>query len=316
MKRSIILLLLLAFNVALWAQGRQNPRLYYRQFNNEYIKIRQKDLRFREAKIREDDRRLVERSREVVIKQIENSRREINKLPPFKDDAMMVEGYLEGLDTLYFAFTNLMDSALARQRYQYESYEELNEYYWQLDKAERKIEQGYTILREVEDEFAIVQHMGLKRRTEIEEKFALIEKVNKHTRQMTLSYYRVDHLLKSLVDTINNNTNKNLEEYMLPMVVEDIRAMAEEERSRAESFKDPELKKDLYKKLVSYLKEVNNEAENDLLELAQSLDIEPFHTNAYRDARIDLRYFTGRYNRLSRNFLEARKEYILEYFPE
>ena len=118
---------------------------------------------------------------------------------------MMVDGYLEGLDTLYYAFTEMLDSALEKERYQYQSYDELNDYYWYLDEAERKIKQGYAILREVEDEFAIVQHMGLKRRTEIQEKYELLEKVNMHTRMMTLSYYRLDHQLHAFMDTINQN---------------------------------------------------------------------------------------------------------------
>ena len=316
MKRSIILCLILAFTTGILAQGRQNPRLYYRQFNNEYLKIRQRDLRYRECKIREEDRKKIETIRAAVVKQIEESRQKIANLPPFKEDPMMVEGYLEGLDTLYFAFTEMLDTALARERYQYQSYEELNEYYWKLDEAETKINQGYGILREVEDEFAIVQHMGLKRRTEIQEQYELLEKVNRHTRMMTLSYFRLDHQLKGFIDTINNNTNKNLEEYMLPLVVEDIRSLTEEERDKASEYKDPELKKDLYKELVAYLKEVNSESKKSLLEIAQNLDVEPFYTNEYRDARIDLEYFAGRYDRLSRGFLNARKDYILEYFPE
>ncbi len=316
MKRSILLLLLFALAAGTWAQqGRQNPRLYYRQFNNEYLKIQQRDLRYRECKIREEDRKKLETIRKAVIKQIEESRTKIANLPPFKDNPMMIEGYLEGLDTLHYAFSVLLDSSLSKERYQYQSYEELNEYYWQLDEAERKIKQGYGILREVEDEFAIVQHMGLKRRTENEEKFELIEKVNNHTRQLTLSYYKIDHILTSMVDTINKNTNKDLDVYMLPETVDEIRVLAEEERSRVEEFKDPELKKDLYKELVAYLKEVDSEAKHHLLDVAQHLDSEPFHTNEYRDARVDLKYFAGRYDRLSRNFLDARKEYILEYFP-
>ena len=316
MKRSIIICLILAFTGGLMAQGKQNPRLYYRQFNNEYLKIRQRDMRYRECKIREEDRKKVETIRAAVIKQIEESRQKISNLPPFKEDPMMVEGYLEGLDTLLFAFTELLDTALEKERYQYQSYDELNEYYWKLDEAERKIKQGYAILREVEDEFAIVQHMGLKRRTEIQEKFELMEKVNVQTRMLTLSFYRLDHELKAFMDTINENTNKDLDIYMLPIAVEDIREMTEEEKDKASDSRDPELKKDLYKELVTYLKEVNAESKKNLLDIAQQLDVEPFHTNEYRDARIDLKYFAGRYDRLSRNFLEARKEYILEYFPE
>lgn len=315
MKRSIILVLLLALATGLWAQGRQNPRLYYRQFNNEYLKIRQRDLRYRECKIREEDRDKIETIRAAVIKQIDESRKSIANLPPFKDEPMMVDGYLEGLDTLHFAFTEMLDSALAKERYQYQSYHELNEYYWKLDEAERKIKQGYAILREVEDEFAIVQHMGLKRRTEIQEKLELIEKVNNHTRQLTLSYYRVDHIMVGLVDTINKNTNKNLDIYMLPETVDEIRLLAEEERSKIDAVKDPELKKDLYKELEAYLKEVDSETKHHLLDLAQHLDAEPFYTNEYRDARIDLGFFSGRYHKLSRDFLEARKDYILQYFP-
>ena len=315
MKRSILLILLLAFATGLWAQGKQNPRLYYRQFNNEYLKIRQRDLRYRECKIREEDRKKVETIRNAVVKQIEESRIKIANLPPFKDNPMMIEGYLEGLDTLHYAFTEMLDTALARERYQYQSYDELNEYYWKLDEAESKIKQGYAILRDVEDEFAIVQHMGLKRRTEIQEQFELMDKVNRHTRQLTLSYYRIDHMLLNFVDTINKYTNTDLDIFMLPESVDEIRILAEEERGRIEEFKDPELKKDLYKELVSYLKEIDSEAKHHLLDLAQHLDAEPFYTNAYRDARIDLDYFSGRYDRLSRNFKDARKEYILEYFP-
>ena len=315
MKRSIILCLLLAFTSGIWAQGRQNPRLYYRQFNNEYLKIRQKDLRYRECKIREEDRKKVETIRGAVIKQIEESKLKIANLPPFKDDPMMVEGYLEGLDTLLYAFQELLDTALAKERYQYESYEELNEYYWKLDEAESKINQGYAILRDVEDEFAIVQSMGLKRRTEIQEQYELLEKVNRHIRMITLSYYKLDHELKAFVDTINKNTNKNLDAYMLPLVVEDIRSHTIEEKEKASEYKDPELKKDLYKELVTFLKEINSESKNSLLDIAQVLDTEPFYTNEYRDARVDLKYFAGRYDRLSRGFLDARKDYILEYFP-
>lgn len=306
---------MLAFSSAIWAQGRQNPRMYFREFNNEYIKIRQKDLRYRECKIREEDRRKVETIRAAVIKQIEESRLSISNLPPFKDDPMMIDGYLEGLDTLYFAFTNLLDTALAKERYQYQSYDELNEYYWALDAAESKIEQGYTILREVEDEFAIVQSIGLKRRTEIEEEYELLEKVNRQVRMITLSYYRLDHQVKAFMDTINKNTNKNLDIYLLPVAVDDLRMLVDEERDKASDYKDPELKKDLYKELITYLKEVNAESKHSLLDIAQSLDVEPFHTNEYRDARIDLKYFAGRYDRLSRHFLDVRKDYILEYFP-
>lgn len=315
MKRSILLCLILAFTSGIWAQGRQNPRLYYRKFNNEFLKIQQKDLRYREYKIREEDRKKIETIRNAVVKQIEESRHTITNLPPFKEDPMMVEGYLEGLDTLYYAFHDLLDSALTKERYQYQSYEELNEFYWALDEAERKMKQGYAILRDVEDEFAIVQSMGLKRRTEIQERYELVEKVNRHIRMITLSYYKVDHELKAFVDTINKNTNKNLDTYMLPLVVEDIRSHTIEEREKAAEFKDPELKKDLYKELVTFLKEINSESKSSLLEIAQVLDVEPFYTNEYRDARIDLKYFTGRYDRLSRGFLEARKDYILEYFP-
>lgn len=317
MKRTLIMVLLCAlYWSASQAQRYQNPRYYYRQFNNELIKIQKKDLRYRHAKVREEGRDKVESYRQSVVEQIESSRQEVRNMPPFKKDTMLIMGYTEGLDSLHLAFTELLDSALILERYQYESYPELNKYYLKLSKTEKKIDRAYEVLEEEEEEFAIVNDMRLKRDKEIEKQYELLAQVNKHIRSISLSYYRLDHAMTNFVDTIHKYTNVNLDTFFLPETVDEIRLLAKQEREKASDYEDPELKKGLHKELMSYLKELKGQSKKTLMPIAEQLHTEPFYTNECRDARIDLKFFAEHYDNLARGFLKARMNYIEEYFPE
>lgn len=317
MQRQLLFLFLVIAGGQVLAQRYTSPRYYFRQFHNEYVKLERRDLRYHEAKIREEDRDKVERYRASMMDQLADSRREVNKMPPYKkEERMLIVGYNEGLDSLELAYQSLA-KAVKLEPYQYESPEEMQAYYQAQHKAEKDIRRSFAILDEVEREFAIVHNMGLKKDEEMEKHHQLIQEAHAHLREVSLSYYRIHHGFKNFLDTVKKHTNVNLDTFFLADEAVAISDMAGEEIERAKDFEPGELlKKNLQKDLITYLKSCQREAGKELRKIAQHLEAEPFYTNGHRDARIDLKFFAQRYESLSDSFLRARTGFIEEYFAD
>lgn len=316
MKRNFTLFILLFSSLSSFAQHKNNPRLYYRQFNNEYIKIQIRVLNYYEAALRDEDRVKVLRYHEAVQEQLKESLKEISNTAPFREDENLKIGYLNGLDSLVLIFNR--DFARARElgRFRLESHVELEKYYQCLDSAETKVKDTYASLEEAEESFARENDMVLKRDEERARREKLFHDVVAHIRPVTLSFYKVHHPMANFMDTVAQHKNMDMAVFMLPGLVDELTTLMEEGKSLAKEFEVGELKKDLKKGLETYISEVKADLKKTARPVTATLDAQPFHTNGFRDARIDFEFYAEDYATHAKKFLKTREDFIREYYPD
>src|SRR5690606_13824121 len=117
----------------------------------------------------------------------------------------------------------------------------------------------------------------------------LLDEVTLYSRDMTLSFFRVDAQARKFLGAVQRDHLDSL-----PLIVTEMRKAIKTSQEEVEEYADFEGEKDLYNELVDYLEEMEDEVNENLAELAQNLQNEFLDEKQREEAQKQLKNFTKR----------------------
>lgn len=311
MFKYLLIAIFIGFGCQMQAQKFKNPISYFKKFQGENKKIRKKNLRYLKASLRGSKQKKVDKFRQVVVDQIKDSKKTIDKLGDYKGDEILRKEYIRSLEMYINAFENNFGVADALIANRYKSYKDLKLYYVAVEKAEDEmLEAGY-IIEAAEEYFAKKNKLTIVKDEEMEEQFAALDEVTLYSRDMTLSYFRIDAQVRLYLDVI---ARKNMDS--LPDVVIEIRKAIKESKVEVELYSSFDGETDLYDEMLDYIEEIEGELEENLDGLTDGLQNEFMNEDDYEEVKEDLEDFIDRHNYRVQSFFETKADLIEEYLPE
>lgn len=293
------------------AQRFKNARSYFKQFQNQNRKIRVKNLKYLKASLRGDDERKVNKFREVVLTQLIDSKKTLERLGPYKEDDILKKEYVASLGIYIKAFEDDFGIADELRKNQYRSFADLKKYYEAVEKAEDEMLEAAYRMEKAEDYFANKHTLNLVRDEEMETQFEMLDEVTLYTRDMTLCFFRIDAQAQNYIGAASRNNTDSLS-----MFFDEMRIGLKESKADLEIYADFDGKKQLYNALSDYLQEVEDYLNTTLSEVTEALENEFLDEDEYEDALKELKRFVKWRNYWVEDFFETKSALILKYLPE
>lgn len=306
-----VLALIIGISTATQAQRYKNPQQYFREFSNQQRKINKKNLMYLKASLKGEDERRLARYREMVVEQLKESKTEIERLGPYEDYEILQREYVDGLTVFIDAYENDFGIAEELIKKRYDSYEDLKRYYDTVYMAEGKMLEASYKLEAAEDHFAKMHFFNIERDAEVEEEYARLDEVTLYTRDMTLSFFRVEAEVRDYLGVISRGHTDSLDQILI-----DMREAIKESKTEVAEYADFEGEDDLYEETLFYLEEMSNELNDNLRPLAAKLENQFLDEKEYNSAQRDLERFIKRHDILVDDFFETKRDLIEEYLPE
>ena len=311
MTRILSLLLLVAFALPAEAQKYKKPEQYYREFQSQNRKISRKNLIYLEAVLKDEDERKIAKYREMMVDQLKDSRQELSRIGDYDGYDILQREYMTALDMYIDAFEKEFGVAEELTAKRYDSYEDLKAYFDAVTKAEGEMLDASYKIEKAEDHFAKMHFFTIERDEEMDEQFRLLDEATLYTRDMTLSFFRVEQHSKRFLTAIKEDNTDSLS-YILTDMQKDIR-VSKQELAEYEEF---EGNNSLIKYLNWYLDEMTIEAEENLRPLAEQLKNDYLDDKDYKKAQKELEKFIARHNDNLEEFFAIKNDLILDYLPE
>lgn len=311
MTRILSLLLLVAFALPAEAQKYKKPEQYYREFQSQNRKISRKNLIYLEAVLKDEDERKIAKYREMMVDQLKDSRQELSRIGDYDGYDILQREYMTALDMYIDAFEKDFGVAEELTAKRYDSYEDLKAYFDAVTKAEGEMLDASYKIEKAEDHFAKMHFFTIERDEEMDEQFRLLDEATLYTRDMTLSFFRVEQHSKRFLTAIKEDNTDSLS-YILTDMQKDIR-VSKQELAEYEEF---EGNNSLIKYLNWYLDEMTIEAEENLRPLAEQLKNDYLDDKDYKKAQKELEKFIARHNDNLEEFFAIKNDLILDYLPE
>tara|TARA_R110002072_G_scaffold98561_11_gene216853 strand:- start:235 stop:1125 length:891 start_codon:yes stop_codon:yes gene_type:complete len=293
------------------AQKNMKPTAYFKKFQSQNKKLRKKNLRYLKASLKGEKPKRVDKLRTVVLEQLKDSKKEIERLKPYKGDDILKKEYIRSLDLYINAFENNFGVADGLIKNRYNSYEDLKKYYVAVEKAEDEmLEAGY-IIDAAEEYFAKKFKFSIVKDEELEEQFIALDEVTLYSRDMTLSYFRIDAQVRLYLNVVSRGNMDSL-----PDIVIDMRKAVRESKAEVETYSSFDGETDLYDEMLDYIEEIEGELEENLDPLTDGLQNEFMDQDEYEDIQDDLEDFVKRHNYRVNSFFETKTDLIESYFPE
>ncbi|MDZ7847841.1 MAG: hypothetical protein U5L96_14365 [Owenweeksia sp.] len=148
-------LVFIAFQIlmpSLEAQRYRNPQaIPCSEFNNQKRKIDQKTLLYLEASVKGDEPRRIAKYHELVLEQLQESKRDLERVGPYEDYEILKREYTNALDQLITAYKKDFGVAEELRENKYDSYEDLKKYYDAVTEAKGKMYDATYAMEKAED---------------------------------------------------------------------------------------------------------------------------------------------------------------------
>lgn len=312
MKRALLLLLLaLVAAPNLEAQRFKDPRSYYREFYSQSRRIQTKNLRYVEAVARGDDARVVNKFRQMVVDQLKDSRKAIERVGPYKDDDVLHREYLAGLDMYLEAYENDFGAAEELTANRYNSLKDLEAYYEAANTAEVKVLDAAYKIEKAEDYFGKTYQVDLRRDTVMAERFLRLDEIIVMVREVTLEYFRVDAELQRLFNAIDSSKTDELN-----AIITDLRRSIKKAEVELGSKEPIDGYEDLHDQAFFFFDEVNNAIDEELRPMAEVFEFKYKDQDDLEDAQNTLASFKEFRDDMYAEFFAVRKDLILDYLEE
>ncbi|HAD97038.1 MAG TPA: hypothetical protein DCG19_06495 [Cryomorphaceae bacterium] len=306
---AFVLLVGMAFQVD--AQRYNNPQTYFRKFQNENRKLRIKNLRYLKSSLRSTDERRVAKYREMVLEQAKESQQAVERLGPYEDYDILQKEYIKSLQMYIDAFANNFGVAEELNKGRYNSYEDLKKYYDAVTKAEGQMLDAAYRIQQAEEHFAKTYYLTITRDEEMEEEYRMLDEVTLYTRDMTLSFFRVDAEVRKYLKTVEVGGTDSLS-----TIVGDMRAAYNESKKEVEEYADFDGRKVLFNEMEDYLEEIRVELDENLPELTENLQNKFLSEDEFEDTQRELERFIKRHKYRVEDFFETQADLIEYYIPE
>lgn len=312
MKR-VLALILLIFIMApeADAQRYKDPRSYYREFYSQTRRIQTKNLRYVEAVARGDDARIINKFRQMVVDQLKESRKILERVGAYKDDDVLQREYIAGIDMYLEAYEKDFGAAEELTSTRYNSLENLEAYYAAANKAEIKVLDAAYKIEKAEDYFGKTYMVDLRRDTVMATKLLKLDEITVSAREVTLEYFRVDAQLSKLFSAIDSNKTDDLD-----VIITDLRKAAKAAMTNLEASEPMEDYEGLHEQANYYFDELNNAIDSDLRPMAEQFKFKYKDQDDLEEAQATLRDFKEFQSEMREEFFAVRREMILDYLEE
>ncbi len=311
MKRLLSLLLALFILVPVAeAQRYKNARSYYREFQSQGRKIGIKNMRYLEAVVRGDDARRINKYREMVMEQLQDSKRDLSRVGPYKDDDVLHREFLAGLDMYMEAFEDF-GAAEKLTENRYNSYADLQKYYEAANKAEIKMLDAAYKIEKAEDYFGKTYMVDLRRDEAFQEKQFKLDEITVYTRELTLIYFRVDGELTALFNAIDADKGDTL-----AVIITNLRKSIRTAQSELEEKEPLEFDDSLEDMLGYFLEEIDGSIDEDLRPMAEKFQFKYQDQEDLEDAQVMLREMKEWQKEMRAEYFGAMNDLITDYLEE
>lgn len=316
MKQLLTLGLLVVSLMGHAASGDHSPRLYYNRFHKELTNFKALSMVFYQSNLLNADTKTIDANLAKVTRQLHKSRARILAAPVYKGDAELRDGYLQGIDSLHYIFEVDFARAQNLRRYRNQSYRQRMAYHKAFDQAELKTQKAQNNLIEMELQFAAKYGINLQYDAKDEVRYKQYQMVSTHCQRLTSLFAKIDHGVQDYLTTAQNKPNQNLSGYGLS---DSIAALNDKTHLSIEAAKDDmadALDDALQKELLSYLKMVKKETKSTLRNISKTLETEPYYSTDFKNAQIDLQFFSESYAKAQATFEQKRIQWLQAQFEE
>lgn len=293
------------------AQRYSNPSQYLRQFNNQKRKVDIKTLLYLESSIKAQDPRRVKKYHEIVLEQMKESLKEVERIGDYNGDEVLQREYVAGFEMMVQVFDKDFRKAEELRDSMDESFEHLQRYYATITGAEDLMYEASYKMEAAEDHFSNTHYLEFERDQEIVDRFNNLDEATLHSRDMSLAFFRVEYEVQTLMDHINGQEMDSIE----ADIVRVKEAIGLSQTDLAE-YADFEGEDDLIRELEDYLADILEEVNYNLIPLAEKLQNRYLDEKDYESAQKDLQRFVDRHEGRVEDFYETRADFIEEYLPE
>lgn len=311
MIRYLLIAIFIGFGCQMEAQKFKNPISYFKKFQGENKKIKKKNFRYLKASLRGDNAKKVDKFRSVVVEQLKDSKNSIERLGAYKGDDILRKEYIRSLEMYIHAFENNFGVADALIKNRYNSYEDLKKYYAAVEVAEDEMLDANYIIEAAEEYFAKKNELVIQRDEEMEKQYENLDEVTLYSRDMTLSYFRIDAQVRLYLNIVSRGNMDSL-----PDVVTDMRRAVKESKIEVENYASFDGETDLYDEMHEYIEEIQGELEENMDKMTDGLQNEFLDQDEFDEVQNDLEDFVKRHKYRVHSFFETKAELIEAYLPE
>lgn len=312
MRKALLIILVSLFALPqVEAQRFKDPRAYYREFSSQTRRIQTKNLRYVEAVARGDDSRIINKFRQMVVDQLKESRKVIDRVGPYNDDDVLQREYLGGIDMYLEAYEKDFGAAEDLTANRYNSLPDLEAYYAAANVAEVKVLEAAFKIEKAEDYFGKTYKVDLRRDTVLAEKLLRLDDIIVMVREVTLEYFRVDAQLQRLFKAIDSDSTDMLNE-----IITDLRKSIKTAQIELEAKEPMEGYDDLHDQAFYFFDEVNASIDEELRPMAEVFEFKYKDQDDLEKAQKTLNGYKEFRDDMYATFFETRKELILDYLEE
>ncbi|MFK7923306.1 MAG: hypothetical protein AB8H47_15185 [Bacteroidia bacterium] len=208
MKTYFIGLLFLFVGVSplmLSAQSFNEPVEYFNYIAERQRQVLNKHIRYVSHSVHSDNYRDIERRRIQLIKELNQSIRQLERIQPLKGDNKLRNTAIEVFEEYLAAFNVEFKESLSLKQNSQDSYEAMEKYFAAQDKAEEKLQKSGEKFDKAVEAFAEKHEMQFEKdnESEIADQFKITGEVNSYTRELFLLYFKVSKSNAGFIDALN-----------------------------------------------------------------------------------------------------------------
>jgi hypothetical protein len=309
------------FSGKLAAQNFDNPSEYMDYISVQQKNITQKFLSYNSAVSHGKRAKKVEKLREKLLDEVQESKMNISSMPKFKGDAAYKDTAANFLKFYYNILNDDYAKIVNMEEIAEQSYDEMEAYLMLQEAVDKKLEEANDRMKKAQKEFAAKNNINLiESKDEIGEKMEKVGKVNEHYHQVYLAFFK-PYLQEQ-------NLNKAIAKGNVGGIEQDKNALlkyAQDALAKLETVKgfegDNSLKLACKQVMQFYMKEVNEYMKpvTDFLlvkerfesikkDYEKKSDHAQADVDAYNKAVNDINAASGKYNAATQNMFEKGKE--------
>ncbi len=311
MKNILILLLGLVLLSPVQAQKNNKARAYFKTFQSESRKISRKNYIYLEATVKGSDPRRINRYREMVVEQMKESKKAVQRVKEFNGDDVLKREYLDGLDMYIKAFGEQFAVADSLSAFKYNSFDDLIVYYTRLEEAEQTMIDAARKIEKAEGYFAKTYRVSVRVDEEALEQYRILDEVSLFARDMTEVFFRVDAQVQ---DYLGAATRGNMDS--LPLIIKNMRGAINKSKEELAGYTGAPEGNRLQRDVEYYLEDMEEELNVKLIPTAEALGNVYLEEKEYKYAQRDLEDFVERNQDYREDFFASRQYLIEDYLPE
>lgn len=296
--------------------GDHSPRLYFNRFHKELTNFQIVSMEYYKTNLLSTDTKTIDNKLKKVVQQLQGSKARIAAAPVYKSDSNLRDTYLAGMDSLLQIFENDFVRIQHLKRYRNLSYAQLIAYNQALDSAEDKTRKVQNHLAQTELVFAGKHGISLKYDSRNDIQYKQFKLVSTHYQKLSSYFSDVDHQVMDYINTIQGQKSTGLNNFGLSQRVEKLSETIYENIEKAKEDIPENIDPALKKELMGYLKAIKNETKSSLKNITNVLESEPYYTNDFKNAKIDLQFFSERYSNTKNSFEQKRIQWLQAAYEE